>query len=63
MINSIVKTSDDYDEKYMTIKFNSDDELILNKVIEVPGMKVVVRAIFYENNKYYQQIFLDEYLY
>ena len=63
MINSIAKTSDDYDEKYMTIKFNSDDELILNKVIEVPGMKVVVRAIFYENNKYYQQIFLDEYLY
>ena len=63
MINSIVKTSDDYDEKYMTIKFNSDDELILNKVIEVPGMKVVVRAIFHENNKCYQQIFLDEYLY
>ena len=63
MINSIAKTSDDYDEKYMTIKFNSDDELILNKVIEVPGMKVVVRAIFYENNKCYQQIFLDEYLY
>ena len=63
MINSIVKTSDDYDEKYMTIKFNSDDELILNKAIEIPGMKVVVRAIFYENNKYYQQIFLDEYLY
>ena len=47
----------------MTIKFNSDDELILNKVIEVPGMKVVVRAIFYENNKYYQQFLLDEYLY
>ena len=47
----------------MAIKFNSDDELILNKAIEIPGMKVVVRAIFYENNKYYQQIFLDEYLY
>ena len=46
----------------MTIKFNSDDELILNKATEIPGMKVVVRAIFYENNKYYQQIFLDEYL-
>ena len=63
MINSIVKTSDDYDEKYMTIKFNSDDELILDKAIEIPGMKIVVRAIFYENNKYYQQIFLDEYMY
>ena len=47
----------------MTIKFNSDDELILDKAIEIPGMKIVVRAIFYENNKYYQQIFLDEYMY
>ena len=26
-------------------------------------MKIVVRVIFYENNKYHQQDFLDEYLY
>ena len=35
-IRSITKTSDDYDEKYMKIKFNSDDELPLNKTIEIP---------------------------
>ena len=34
----------------MKIKFNSDDELPLNKKIEIPGMIVVVRAIFLENN-------------
>ena len=30
-MRSIIKNSDDYDEKYMKIKFNSDDELTLNK--------------------------------
>ena len=31
LIRSITKNSDDYDEKYMKIKFNSDDELPLIK--------------------------------
>ena len=47
----------------MKIKFNSDDELPLNKTIEIPIMTIVVRAVFYENNKYYPQVFLDECLY
>ena len=37
----------------MKIKFNSDDELSLNKTIEIPGMIIVARAAFHENNKYY----------
>ena len=60
---SITKSSDDFDEKYMKIKFNSDDELPLNKTIEIPTMTIVVRAVFHENNKYYLQVFLDEFLY
>ena len=44
----------------MKIKFNSDDELPLNKTIEIPTMTIVARAIFLENNKYYSQVFLDE---
>ena len=60
---SITKNSDDYDEKYMKIKFNLDDELSLNKTTEISTMTIVVRAIFYENNKYYPQVFLDEFLY
>ena len=31
LIRLTTKNSDDYDEKYMKIKFNSDDELPLNK--------------------------------
>ena len=44
----------------MKIKCNSDDELPLNKAIEIPSMALVVRAIFSEYNKYYPQVFLDE---
>ena len=47
----------------MKIKFNSDDELPLNKMIEIPTMTIVVRAVFHENNEYYPQVFLDECLY
>ena len=35
---------------YMKIKFNSDDKLPLNKVIENPSITIVLRAIFLENN-------------
>ena len=63
LIRLITKNSDDYDEKYMKIKFSSDDELPLNKTIEIFCMIIVVRAVFKENNKYYPQVFLDEYLY
>ena len=57
LIGSITKNSDDYDEKYMTIKINSDDELPLNKTIEISSMIIFVRAVCHENNKYYAQEF------
>ena len=47
----------------MKIKSNSDDELPLNKTIEIPCIIIAVRAVLHENNKYYPQVFLDECLY
>ena len=47
----------------MKIKFSSDDNSPLNKIIEIPTLAIVVRAVFLENNKYYPQVFLDECLY
>ena len=44
----------------MKINFNSDDDLPLNKTIEIPSMTIAVRGVFHENNKYYPQVFLDE---
>ena len=43
----------------MEIKLNSDSELPLDKTIEIPSMRIVVRAVFHENDKYYPQVFLD----
>ena len=58
-----IKKSDDYDEKYMKIEFDSNDKLLLNKLIQIPVMAIVVRGIFYQNNKYYPQVFLDKCMY
>ena len=49
--------------QFMRIKSILDDELPLNKMIEIPTITIVVRAVFHENNKYYPQVFLDECLY
>ena len=62
LIRSMTKNSDDYDEIYMTIKFNLDDDLP-HKTIEIRSMIIVVRAVFHEDNKYHAQVFVDEYLY
>ena len=60
---SVTKKSNYYDEKYIKIKLDSDDKLSLTKTIEIPVMVIIVRDIFYKNNKYYPQVFLDERLY
>ena len=44
----------------MKTKFNSHGKLPLNKMIEIPNMIIVVRAVFHEKDKYYPQVFLDE---
>ena len=59
LIRSMIKNSDDYHKKYMKIKFNTDDELPLNKMIKMSTMTIVVKAIFLENKNYYPHVFLD----
>ena len=43
---SITKNLDDYDEKYMKIKFDSDNDLPLNKTIEIYKVTIVFRTVF-----------------
>ena len=47
----------------MKIKFNSDDNSPLNKVLKIHNLTIIVRSVFQEDNKYYPQVFLDECLY
>ena len=53
----------DYDEKYRKIKFNSDDNLRLNKILRLYNLTIIVGSVFGEDGKYYPQVFLDECLY
>ena len=41
-----------YDKYYMKIKFNSDDDIPLNKVLNFPTIKIIVRNIFEKDGKY-----------
>ena len=52
--------SGEYNKDYMKIKFNSDDDLPLNKILKVSILAIIVRSVVEEDGKYYPQIFLDE---
>ena len=53
----------DYEEDYIKIKFNSDDDLPLNKLLKFHLMTIIIRCIFSEDGKLYPQLFLDDTLY
>ena len=52
-----------YGKDYMKIKFNSDDDLPLNKPLKFPTLTIIIRSVFEEGGKLYLQIYLDECLY
>ena len=47
----------------MKVKFNSDDNLPLNKILKLRMLTIIVTPVFEEDGKYYPQVFLDECLY
>ena len=53
----------DYEKDYMKIKFNSDDDLPLNKPLKFHMMAIIIRSVFEEDGKLYPQVFLDDALY
>ena len=64
--NKIKKISGDecdYEKDYMKIKFNSDDDLPLNKPLKFHNMTITIRSVFKEDGKLYLQVFLDDTLY
>ena len=52
-----------YEKDYMKIKFNSDDDLPLNKPLKFHAMTIIIRSVFEEDGKLYPQVFLDDALY
>ena len=53
----------EYDRNCMKIKFISNDDLPVDKTVDLHLITIVVRAIFAQNGKYYLQLFLDDALY
>ena len=47
----------------MKIKFNSDDNLPLNKPLKFHNITITIRSVFEEDGKLYPQVFLDDSLY
>ena len=47
----------------MKIKYNSDDDLPLNKSLKFTLMTITFRCVFEEDGKLYLQVFLDDTLY
>ena len=49
-----------YRKDYMKIKFNSDDDLPLNKPLRFHAMTIIIRSDFQKGGKFYPQVFLDD---
>ena len=53
----------DYEKDYMKIKFNSGDNLPLNKPLKFHNTTTTIRSVFEEDGKLYSQVFLDDAMY
>ena len=47
----------------MKIKFDSDDDLRLNKPLKFHAITMIIKSVFKEGGKLYPQVFLDDALY
>ena len=46
-----------YGKDYMEIKFNSDNDLPLNKPLKFHAMTIIIRSVFSEDGKFYPHLF------
>ena len=44
----------------MKIKFNTGDNIPLNKLIYLPTITITIRSITKKDSKFYHQLFLDD---
>ena len=53
----------EYGKDFMKIKFNTYDNLPLNKPLKLHMLTIIVRCIFEEDGKFYPQLYLEDCLY
>ena len=52
--NKVIK----YSKDFMKIKFESDDDLPISKIKNIPVYVIIIRGVFGEDGKYYPQVLL-----
>ena len=53
----------EYGKDFTKIKFDTDDNLPLNKPLTLRLLTIIVRCVFEEDCKFYLKVYLDECLY
>ena len=64
--NSIEKINNklgEYGKAFTKIKFNSGDNLPLNKTLKLHNIAIIIRTVFEKDDKFYLQVYLSECLY
>ena len=49
-----------YDKNYDVIRFDTDDILSLNSIINIYSITIIIKSVFKDNNKFYAQIYLTD---
>ena len=52
-----------YDKDYIKIKFESNDNLPTDNIVNMHQVTIIIRSVFAQNGKFYPQLFLDDALY
>ena len=52
-----------YSKDFVKIKFDTDDNLSLNKQLKLYMLTIIIRSVFEEDGKFYAQLYLDNCLY
>ena len=52
-----------YSTDFIKIKFESDDDLPLGKILNIPLRVIIIRGVFEEDSKYYPEVLLHQCFY
>ena len=63
MQSTIIKDNSIKIDGFDKIRFSSDIDLPLGKLIEFKDLTTIIKCIIKKNDKYYPEIYLDECLY
>ena len=52
-----------FDKNYRSIKFESNDDLPIDNIVDMHLITIIIKSVFAQNGKFYPQLFLDDALY